>query len=491
MGRLFVPRAPAIVAVRDLGTAAASVPPNIASMFFAVTVPASGGTAVGKLYASGSPTSWAIIAGNPGGNQFAINTAGLITVNTSISAGSGNAWMLVTASNAAGTSGPKPVRIQWAAATGQAPVISPNASFLNVRNVFTPAAAGTLVCRMMAGGATGAPAGALTWAITGGDPLGNFTIDQYSGQVFTAKAVSGTGTETLTITAANGSGTSSPWSLIINWQPLPARLNGYPMFPGGPVVGIPPGTQLTIVDPATINLNAGDTLQNAAVNGQVFVENNNVTLKNCSICFDGNPAIKIGNAGTGGFSGINIQNCEIWSPGMAAVVGVDSSITSTGTSGNSGTIQNCDIHDTRAVITFDFPAFAFQSNYIHDLNTADQINNHYECFQWNGGNGSGGFGSGAMTFTGNYMDNFNGQYVAINVTSNSAAANTTVTINANLLVGGGFPIAIEDKGHGFPSNVSVTNNLLGTGQNGYLNYAGGTPLASTGNIDWIDGTAHN
>lgn len=515
-----------------------SLPPNVNSNTFAVTSTAIAGTAVGRLYANDpsdpnvaiTPTSWAITAG-PGG--FAIDNTGLITVSGSSLTGTGNAWMLVTATGPGGVSGPKPVFIQWGAAVGTAPVLNPDSGSLNARTLFTPAKSGTYFgCRVPCGANSGnGPSGQLAWQIDSGDPLGNFTIDQYSGEVRTAKAVSGTGTETITIRATNASGFNT-YPVTINWQPMPSWLNGFPRFPGGPVVGVVPGSPLVIQSAGSISLNTGDTLANKAINGQVFVEANNVTLRNLSICCNDNfPAIKILDASfTGTGSGTNLTVSAVANgvinigsivlgtgvpvgttilsqtsgvTGQTGVYVTSNPTTSSGaalTAGITGTlIENCEVFgngyraaaNTNAYLVGTDSGFSSNSTIINKCDFHDMVspitvnlppytvtNTYIHDIGAVGGGGhqeafqfSGGFASTTGTFflSGNYFDIIAGLQSCLELESNAGVLANPFRVDNNVFVGAGFPIVCIAHGFAYPTDCQFTNNFYGKGVNGYRN----------------------
>jgi hypothetical protein len=113
----------------------------------------------------------------------------------------GTYTLTVQATNAAG-SGSGTATITAAGA----PVINP-ASF----NFKTPRTTGYTIGTLTA---TGSPT---SWAITGGDSANLFAISN-TGVLTTRQAVSGGGSETLSITATNANGTSAPASVAINWS---------------------------------------------------------------------------------------------------------------------------------------------------------------------------------------------------------------------------------------------------------------------------------
>ena len=103
-------------------------------------------------------------------------------------------------------------------------------------------------------------------------------------------------------------------------------------------------------------------------------------------------------------------------------------------------------------------------------------------------------GNFSLHIQNNTIINSNDQTSAI-FTENYFGVINNVTVNNNLLVGGGYTVYLVSNtqsngggGQGGPvSNVSYTNNDLGTGQWGYTDFAGPYQPAYTGNVN--DGAA--
>ena len=129
-----------------------------------------------------------------------------------------------------------------------------------------------------------------------------------------------------------------------------------------------------------------------------------------------------------------------------------------------------------------------ENSYIHDLNAASS--SHYDGIYYGGGSGA----NFSLHIQNNTIINSNDQTSAIFIENYFGAVNN-VTVNNNLLVGGGYTVYLVSNtqsngggGQGGPvSNVSYTNNDLGTGQWGYADFAGPYQPAYTGNVN--DGAA--
>jgi hypothetical protein len=144
-----------------------------------------------------------------------------ITVQATNAAGSGSGIASITAA------GP--------------PSITP-ASF----NFNTPQSTGYTVGTLTA---TGSPT---SWAITGGDSANLFAISN-TGVITTRQAVSGAGSETLSITATNANGSSAPATIPINWSVASAGARYAPLKIGGGGFSAamqiaPDGTMVTSID---------------------------------------------------------------------------------------------------------------------------------------------------------------------------------------------------------------------------------------------------
>jgi hypothetical protein len=85
----------------------------------------------------------------------------------------------------------------------------------------------------------------------------------------------------------------------------------------------------------------------------------------------------------------------------------------------------------------------------------------------------------------NTLINENGQTATV-ILQNMFGPINNVTENDNLMVGGGYTLYVDNSHAGGPvTNVSITNNHLGQGQYGYVDFTANPVF--TGNVD--DGAA--
>jgi hypothetical protein len=153
---------------------------------------------IGQVIATNSPTSFAIVSGNPSG-FFSISSSGALRTGASAAPPDNNYSLSVTATNAFGTSAPATVSVS----VGAAPVVVGASIDLTI-----PAAAGTVVGSVST--TTGTPT---NFAITAGNAAGYFAISNAGDITVTSAGASGLTAQTYTLTVqatnARGSGTGT------------------------------------------------------------------------------------------------------------------------------------------------------------------------------------------------------------------------------------------------------------------------------------------
>jgi hypothetical protein len=247
----------------------------------------------------------------------------------------------------------------------------------------------------------------------------------------------------------------------------------YP-FPNVLNTGVPGGTASlpTYTGPTTITT-AGTVISGYQINSSLDIAANNVTVKNCyfnnvggtfAVSFDGN--------------GSTLQNCEInGGSGGGDAVWI-------GGTGNS--VTGCNIYSYAKDLYLSGDNITVTGNYLHGIVSSGE---HAENIFIDGNNNG-------TTQTG------------INISNNTCACNQTlpggvnvagpifissdfgevsgVTINNNIMVGGGFTLFFGTNAN--VANIITTNNILGVGNYGYQ-YSSQTTNGSTfsGNVDLITG----
>jgi Bacterial Ig-like domain/Bacterial Ig domain len=223
----------------------------------------------------------------------------------------------------------------------------------------------------------------------------------------------------------------------------------------------------------------GQVVSGLNISGGVDITASNVTLENCIIhvtAANANWVVSV----AAGLTGVTLKNCEIVGPGLSATT-QDAGIYIKGDS--QVTINACNIHDVGHGIDVSGGPVVIENSYIHDLNAADS--SHYDAVYFGGDNNP----NFSMLIQNNTFVNTNTQTSAIFMENYFGGVNN-VTINDNLLVGGGYTVylvsnadVIEDGSGGKVSNVSFTNNHLGMGKYGYTYFSGSYNPVYTGNVD--------
>jgi hypothetical protein len=150
-------------------------------------------------------------------------------------------------------------------------------------------------------------------------------------------------------------------------------------------------------------------------------------------------------------------------------------------------IDSCNIHEIGHGIDVSDGQVVVQNSYIHDLNAA--ASSHYDAVYF-GGNNDPNF---SLHIQNNTFINTNTQTSAI-FTENYFGGVNNVMVNNNLLVGGGYTVysvsnaqVIENGSGGPVSNISYTNNDIGSGVYGETSFYGPYTPTWTGNVS--DGAA--
>jgi hypothetical protein len=168
-----------------------------------------------------------------------------------------------------------------------------------------------------------------------------------------------------------------------------------------------------------------------------------------------------------GMTGVVIRDCEI--------NGIGNTSGNNGINGQ-GTFTGNNIYNVENGINLTGSA-VIQDNYIHDLKAAGSP--HYDGIQIDGAVSN-------ITIEHNTVINNNGSVAAIMI-DNYWGPISNISVDNNLLVGGGFTVYSDAQFTGGPiSGVSFTNNHMGTGYYGITDFNKSNPTY-TGNVN--DGAA--
>ena len=248
-------------------------------------------------------------------------------------------------------------------------------------------------------------------------------------------------------------------------------------FPDATNTGVPASTTLTPAAGMTIRT-AGAVVSGLNITGMVTISASNVTLENCKISADAYASIVV----QAGATGVTIRNCEIY----GGEINGQNNEGSLGIAifGGGVTVLNCNIYGSAngvSINSLKYGPVLIQDNYIHDI-TASGTTNHYNGIQYNGNSG----GSYPLDIEHNTIINPHNQADAVMIDNWNGPVNG-VTVNNNLLIGGGYNLYSDHQFNSSPiTNVAFTNNHLGGGLYGDL-YPGSIVAVYTGNVD--DGMA--
>ncbi|HET6676270.1 MAG TPA: right-handed parallel beta-helix repeat-containing protein [Nitrospiraceae bacterium] len=212
----------------------------------------------------------------------------------------------------------------------------------------------------------------------------------------------------------------------------------------------------------------GAVIEGLDIRGPVVIEAKNVILRNCKVTAQSDVVVLI----KPGVTGAAVQNCEISNQGAGGA----------GIAGQGLFIGN-NIHDCADGIDVRGSNTTIEGNYIHDMN--GPADSHYDGIQ-----ADGGFSN--LKILRNTVVNQKDQTSAI-MLDNYWGPVRNVTIDGNLLVGGGYTTYLQESsssfwgdGHGgHPiTNVTYSNNHVVPGQYGDLHLVtdlGASPVI-VGNI---------
>jgi len=247
-------------------------------------------------------------------------------------------------------------------------------------------------------------------------------------------------------------------------------------WPSAANTGVPAGITLTTVTsttrlPAGVTINRhGDLIVDAPrvvlsgldIRGSVYINASNVTLINSKVTAGGNYVIKIAT----GVTGTLIQNSTI--SGTAA-----SPEGSKGIAGSGTFIANNISNMEDGIFLLGDKDTLIQGNYIHDLKATGSP--HYDGIQIEGSVSN-------VIIRHNTVINDYGQTSALMI-DNYFGPISNITVDNNLLVGGGYTIYVDGQFSGGPiTGVSITNNHMGRGHWGITNFNKTSPVY-TGNVD--------
>ena len=229
-------------------------------------------------------------------------------------------------------------------------------------------------------------------------------------------------------------------------------------WPDATNTGVPAGVTLTPSGDLVIT-QAGTVISGLDIKGNVYINAPNVTIENCRIT-DANWAVVQIKSGV---TGTVIQNCEI--NGVGTVEG------SCGISGQ-GTFIGNNIYNVENGINLTGSS-TIEGNYIHDLKAAGSP--HYDGIQIDGGVSN-------VTIHDNTVIAPSGGVSAIMI-DNYFGAISNISVDGNLLAGGGFTVYTDAQFNSNPiTGVSFTNNHMKSGGYGITNFNKTSPTY-TGNVN--------
>ncbi len=217
-------------------------------------------------------------------------------------------------------------------------------------------------------------------------------------------------------------------------------------WPDASNTGPPRDLKLKPSGPLTIAV-AGTTISGLDIEGSVTVNADNVTIETSRISAKAWAVIKIDPHRTG----IVVRDCSI--DGLGA--GPDGN----GNQGimGQGTFQRNNIFNVENGIVLTGKDNLIEGNFIHDLNAGGAP--HYDGIQIDGGISD-------TVIRHNTIINSHGAAGAIMI-DNEFGPVSNIVIEGNLLAGGSYTIYSDGKFNDNPiSNVSITDNHIGSGQYG-------------------------
>ena len=291
-----------------------------------------------------------------------------------------------------------------------------------------------------------------------------------------AKKIDGTHAATAPATTSAGVSTASTAVLAATTS---TAVTGYPNASN---TGVPSG--VTLQSPSAANLpqgvaidgagnvtitKAGTTLSGFNISGTVYINASNVTLENCKVATGGYDVVMIAK----GLTGVTVQNCTIDNLG-----GGGEGINGEGTfiaNNIMGCVDGINVWGDNTVI---------KDNYIHG--EAGPASAHFDTVQVDGAISN-------LTIAHNTLVNEQTQ-TSVLMLDNYWGPINNVTVNDNIMIGGGYTaylneVAQGQAGGGRVTNVSFTNNVLSPGYYGVWNIRdelGDRPIVS-GNRDLATG----
>jgi len=236
------------------------------------------------------------------------------------------------------------------------------------------------------------------------------------------------------------------------------------IWPDATSTGVSSGVTLTPHNGDLVINTPGTVVSGLDIQGTVYINASNVTLVNCQVTAANYVQVKIAQDAIG----VTVQNCTINGVGT----GNDGS---SGIAG-SGNFLNNNIYNVENGISVDKAGTAptlIQGNYIHDLLASGSP--HYDGIQIDGGLSN-------ITIEHNTIINGHNQTSAIMV-DNYYGPVSNVSVNNNLLVGGGYTVYDDGQfGGGAITGVSFTNNHMGSGGFGITDFNQTSPTY-TGNVN--------
>jgi Bacterial Ig-like domain len=235
-------------------------------------------------------------------------------------------------------------------------------------------------------------------------------------------------------------------------------------WPDSTNTGVPDGVTLTPYNGDLIINTPGAVISGLDIHGAVVINAANVTVMNCKITCSPSETVSVVYVTAAG-AGATVQDCElngVGAPGVKGIIGY-------------GTFLRNDIHDSEDGIFVDNGnGTLIQDNYIHDLRS-NWSGPHYDGIQIEGGVSN-------IVVRHNTVINSHDDTSAVMIDNNFGAI-SNVTVDNNLLVGGGYTIYVDGQFNSSPvTGVSITNNHMGSGSAGVTNFNRTSPIYS-GNVN--------
>jgi hypothetical protein len=241
--------------------------------------------------------------------------------------------------------------------------------------------------------------------------------------------------------------------------PTPAPSTGG--FPDATNTGVPAGVTLTPSGGIHVTT-PGAVVSGMAFDDTVYIDANNVTLKNCTVKSGAFYDVKIKD----GLTGVVVQDCEIDNRGTGGQ----------GIHGPGTFLRNNIYHCSDGIDVGGGDNTVIQDNYVHDM--AGPSDAHFDTIQADGGYST-------LTIRHNTLINEFGQTSAVMVDDYWGSIHGVI-IDNNRLIGGGYTVYAGSWNGNEVTGIQVTNNRLGRGYYGYADIAGGG-ITWSGNVDDVTG----